>query len=748
MKKIILLIPIIYLHFSILSAFDSVDSLGMTNNQENTENYKVVDIITKGKPFLKKQNNIKKNLSDKINGYVRESLSFNKWIPPTDFIICKYDSKNKSISILETENEKLLIKKSRDAINKSPDWLKNSLIFTLAGLNEKDQERWAQIIIDARDPLVDEIAFCIAHSSIDYLESKFSFSEFFVENAELIYENDKSLDYVEVKDYGSALDDSDYYSTTCYRILTPVSSRGRVTYDTTYQEIPRSTYYYYIVHPKLTDEIPSYIDPNILEYNHQENISKDGYFWRNFFFNNSDNGFPVMKALLKNVKLAWDNGYGATNAMEMLNHWINESMPTFTSNNERPHQPMRIYRKHFGRCGEFSDMRMAAARTALIPCTSVASMSTDHVWNEFYLGRWIHWDDVINSPMIYENGWGKVFGSIYANRSDGYIQSVTKRYSDICKINITVTDNMGNYVDGAIVKLYMYNDQYQNYLYRSDNYGITNSEGEVIFEVGEDRKFYIRVISELGVFPTAGEMELLIESTQKYVNYSYNIEINQVKHSIDIFESEFPKKEQNSDFYLKYNFETLNEIKHAPIWHDDLRSDAYYYYEVANSGDIQTFIIDNLEELDDLSNINNYQYFEGNSDEDTYVRLPDDKDIYLVFANLKNIQNLQSVFGQIELINTDFTNSKDIVLKQNYPNPFNASTRIPFQVESSGVITIEIYNILGQNIRTLQTVVKNSGLHHVSWDACNKNGIKMPTGIYYYKLKGLNIHNQQMVLIK
>jgi len=50
----------------------------------------------------------------------------------------------------------------------------------------------------------------------------------------------------------------------------------------------------------------------------------------------------------------------------------------FTSNEERPHQPVRIYRKHVGRCGENGDLRVASARLALIPAASVASYSTDH----------------------------------------------------------------------------------------------------------------------------------------------------------------------------------------------------------------------------------------------------------------------------------------------------------------------------------------------------------------------------------
>ncbi len=70
-------------------------------------------------------------------------------------------------------------------------------------------------------------------------------------------------------------------------------------------------------------------------------------------------------------------------AIHAIVWWINQNM-SFTSNAERPHQPVRIITKRFGRCGEYADLTSAVARTALIPCTSILSVSTDHTWNEFW----------------------------------------------------------------------------------------------------------------------------------------------------------------------------------------------------------------------------------------------------------------------------------------------------------------------------------------------------------------------------
>jgi len=55
-------------------------------------------------------------------------------------------------------------------------------------------------------------------------------------------------------------------------------------------------------------------------------------------------------------------------------------------------------------------------------------------------------------------------------------------------------------------------------------------------------------------------------------------------------------------------------------------------------------------------------------------------------------------------------------LNQNYPNPFNANTEISFDLESSGNVSLEIYNIAGQKITTLVNGVHKAGSHNVTWN--------------------------------
>ncbi len=103
-------------------------------------------------------------------------------------------------------------------------------------------------------------------------------------------------------------------------------------------------------------------------------------------------------------------------------------------------------------------------------------------------------------------------------------------------------------------------------------------------------------------------------------------------------------------------------------------------------------------------------------------------------------------------INPDFDvaiNPSEYRLNQNYPNPFNPSTTIGYSVPQDGLISLDIYNVVGQKIKTLYTGYQSAGSHSLVWDATNASGEAVPTGIYIYSLNGANAHvTQKMVLIR
>ena len=85
--------------------------------------------------------------------------------------------------------------------------------------------------------------------------------------------------------------------------------------------------------------------------------------------------------------------------------------------------------------------------------------------------------------------------------------------------------------------------------------------------------------------------------------------------------------------------------------------------------------------------------------------------------------------GARNLIPTDYS------LEQNFPNPFNPQTEIQFALPAGENVKIDIYNALGQNVKTLVSKKLDAGFHSVQWDGTNENGVQLPSGLYFYRIK-------------
>ncbi len=73
-------------------------------------------------------------------------------------------------------------------------------------------------------------------------------------------------------------------------------------------------------------------------------------------------------------------------------------------------------------------------------------------------------------------------------------------------------------------------------------------------------------------------------------------------------------------------------------------------------------------------------------------------------------------------------------LARNYPNPFNSSTQIVYRLASPGPARLEIYNTLGQPLRTLVDEVQAAGRYQVHWDARDQRGAAVAAGVYLARL--------------
>jgi hypothetical protein len=83
-------------------------------------------------------------------------------------------------------------------------------------------------------------------------------------------------------------------------------------------------------------------------------------------------------------------------------------------------------------------------------------------------------------------------------------------------------------------------------------------------------------------------------------------------------------------------------------------------------------------------------------------------------------------------------------LSQNYPNPFNPATAITYSIQSRGVVTLKVYDVLGREVKSLVNERQNAGIHTVNLD-----GRDLPSGVYFYRIAdGGYTSVRKMLLLK
>ena len=87
-------------------------------------------------------------------------------------------------------------------------------------------------------------------------------------------------------------------------------------------------------------------------------------------------------------------------------------------------------------------------------------------------------------------------------------------------------------------------------------------------------------------------------------------------------------------------------------------------------------------------------------------------------------------------------------LGPNYPNPFNPSTIIPYQLPVASYVRLDVFNVLGQRIKTLFDGQQAVGLHTAKWDGTDEMGRAVAAGVYLYRLDTEEVRlTQRMVLV-
>lgn len=395
---------------------------------------------------------------------------------------------------------------------------------------------YANLINSVPDHMVDELAFSIANTATASLMHGSTYPDAYRNNTEALYYNDGFVDYADILDLGDFAS-GDYHSTLRYWVN---ESGIRVEYT-----VPTNIYYWYLAHPRVSYELPTFINPNVVTNLHGGAAAPPaGKFWRWYLFNENDTvwpadpgsvkypkdeGPPLMREKLAGVTTAWNvtdhvspAGYGndghnnsrpwdyGDHAVEKVSHWVSLTLALNVAEHDdgnRPRQPVRIAHEHNGNCGELHDLGTAAFRAALIPSMGVMSAAEDHCWNEFWHDGWHHQDNYwSNSASIignndqkhYTPGWNRDWTAIYGVEGDTRVTNHINKYhheedhngdgfQDRGNVSVKVVDANGNPVDGAKISIAGWSFG-PSYISIGDYSTYTGPDGVAFFTTSEARQ--------------------------------------------------------------------------------------------------------------------------------------------------------------------------------------------------------------------------------------------------------------------
>lgn len=120
------------------------------------------------------------------------------------------------------------------------------------------------------------------------------------------------------------------------------------------------------------------------------------------------------------------------------------------------------------------------------------------------------------------------------------------------------------------------------------------------------------------------------------------------------------------------------------------------------------------------------------------------RNVILIDINKRKLGHIE-----VEIVHGVPTLPLDYVLWQNYPNPFNPSTSVQFQVPKTSDVTVTIYDMLGQQVKTLFAGEVMRGTYTAQWDGRNDAGVQMSSGSYVYRMNaGDFVQSKKMMLVK
>lgn len=410
----------------------------------------------------------------------------------------------------------------------------------LRGMTDTEAiDSFIEVFEESGDEYFDEVAFSFANTQTEILRamSRLDNADLLLENARAIYDFASKVAYADISE-------KDDYTTIEY-----------VSGDGTRQEMPRDIYYWWVVHPVVEYEIPARVDASYWrhdaeyygitgeEWTRRElsaeefEHTSDAYFWRTFLPHDTRYGKNLLEVVepARNLK----------EAAYLVADWITFSGSRPGRWNEygkasNDYQPLVIYEKNYGSCGEQAMLCVAFSRTALIPNAPVGCHGEDHAWNEWWMDdQWFKWD-VGNAVSGLGHPWNEGVGhtrtpllSITRHRGDGRDENTTTRpvnppgsnfnpgnapgYSETGHVTIRALDEIGDPVEGALVVI---RSKWNNY-FRTSIWDYTDPEGYCDFDLGYPitGSCVADIITPLGVTGTA---YMVVRENEEF-EYTYTL---------------------------------------------------------------------------------------------------------------------------------------------------------------------------------------------------------------------------------
>jgi hypothetical protein len=190
---------------------------------------------------------------------------------------------------------------------------------------------------------------------------------------------------------------------------------------------------------------------------------------------------------------------------------------------------------------------------------------------------------------------------------------------------------------------------------------------------------------------------------------------------------------------ISYDFNENVSIDSLRISFYKAESGRLYKYSVYSSADLNEWspIVQDI-----WSDDSEWTEIEFDSISCRYVKLVLKESNQASKASIWEFESFGTIFKENQDQNP--ANPETFNLSQNYPNPFNPSTKINYSLQTEGLVTLKVFNILGQEVATLINDFQTAGSHTVSFNAS-----KLSSGIYLYKIDSNGFtQTKKMMLIK